>query len=72
MPKQAPINQPNSGIPNSATTGETTRRMGNLEVQISADAIVKTEITRGARISGYQNYLEELKIQKDLQLQANL
>ena len=34
-------------------------------MQISADAIVKTEITE-------EEFNEELKIQKDLQLQANL
>ena len=56
MPKPAQINQPNSGIPNSVIT----RRIGNLEVQISAEAIVKTEITE-------EESKEELKIQKDIQ-----
>ena len=43
-----------------AIADKTKRRIGNLEVQISADAVVKTEITE-------EEFNEELKIQKDIQ-----
>ena len=46
-----------------AIADKTKRRIGNLEVQISADTIVKTEITK-------EEFNEELKIQKDIQLLA--
>ena len=41
--------QPNVGTPNLAVADKTKRRVGNLEVQISAKAIVKTEITEEAK-----------------------